>query len=222
MYLAFHSDWREDWGHVDTSEMANPPPTCSTCPAGNGKAPPSPSDTARLSDGRAEAYAIRPKPIPLGLLYKNSLDRILAGSQFRNYSSYQGPSGNRAYSTERPDSDRHHMPMVWSTTRRSDRTKVERGGISRAFVSDGDTFYRSDVDPVTVEACSQVSPCPADDVGTSLERPSTSDGLQGRVRFVYGYTHSTDGRRNYGWIVQWFELGPRGSSQSTELLQLAP
>ena len=221
MYLAFNSAWREGWGHVDARELVNPPRTCSSCRAGNGKAPPSPHDTARLPDGHRRSYHVRPKPLPLGLLYKNSLDRETAGSQFRNYGSYQGPKGNRAYSTERPDSDRHHMPMIWSTLRRSNRAKVERGGVARAFVSDGDIFYRSDVASVTVEACSRVSPCPVDDRGTEDERPSRSDGLRGRGRFVYGYTYGPKAGRQYGWIVEWYELGRRGSRR-IQLLERVP
>ncbi len=221
MYLAHHSGWREHWGHVDAHELVNPPPICWRCTAGNGKAPPSPYDTARLADGHRRSYYIRPKPLPLGLLYKNALDRVTARSQFRNYGAYQGPKGNRAYSTERPDSDRHHMPMIWSMLRRSNRAKVERGGVARAFVSDGDIFYRSDVASVTVEACSRVSPCPVDDPGTEDERPRTSEGLQGRVRFVYGYTYSPRARRQYGWSVEWYELGRRGSRR-IQLLERVP
>ena len=207
MYLAYNSGWRDGWGHVYGSELAYAPPYCGyTCTKGNGAAPPSPYDTMRRSDGSRVAYYVRPRPIPVGLLYKNheGTDPTTSGSQFRNYGAYEGPSGNRAYAWERPDSDRHHQNMVWTPVRRSDGRRVSGGGISKAFISDGDVFYRSDVQSVTIEACYPGHNCPADPPDYTATARS---GLVGRVTFIYGYTWSPSAGRQYGWMVHSHQLG---------------
>ena len=207
MYLAYNSGWREGWGHVYASELASRPPDCGhPCTEGNGGAPAG-HETMYRSDGSRVAYYVRPKPIPCGLLYKNTNSTDAcggSGSQFRNYGAYEGPSGNRAYQTERPDSDRHHQNIVWTPVRREDRSRVAGGGISKAFVSDGDVFYRSNVESLTIEACNPSNDCPADPPNYYSQ---TTSGLVGRVTYIYGYTWSASAGRQYGWMVHSHQLG---------------
>ena len=210
LYLAFNSAHREDWGHVYEGDLAGLPRTIPGKEAGNGTRPPRPHDDLHDAEGRRLAYVVRPKPIPYPLFYKNSIEGVedrTAGASFRNYGAYEGPSGNGAYRDERPDEDRHHQPLCWSTVRRADGTKVDGGGVAKAFLSDGEVFYRANVEPVVIEACSAVSPCPNDDG----ERPDTSAGLEGRVTSFYGYVWTKEAGRQYGWTVASWQVGPPDS-----------
>lgn len=222
MYLAFHSGRREHWGHVDAVDLASRPSTSSRNAAGNGRRPPPPHDTLFTPDGRRLSYYVRPRPIRYELLYKNSRRQQVAartaGPSFRNYGAYEGPSGNGAYRTERPDADRHHQPLVWSTVRRATGRKVDGGGVAKAFLSDGDVFYRANVQEVTIEACSAAFPCSTDDG----ERPPVSGGSEGRVRFVYGYVWGSESGRQYGWTVHSWQVGPLDSPMTYNLELTSP
>ena len=95
MYLAYNSGWREGWGHVYASELASRPPDCGhPCTEGNGGAPAG-HETMYRSDGSRVAYYVRPKPIPCGLLYKNTKARTPAVDPVAN-SATTAPTRARA------------------------------------------------------------------------------------------------------------------------------